>query len=370
MHQIYLQFKDNTFDASVYLRFQYELESILLVANNKCELVEHIGHTQTLNQLSRITNELAELANTEASIELVEKKAVELLVFSVAELLVHRNIQVDQFQNSTVECVLDVPSGGMMVNLANPNNPLRQKLMCASMHIESFSDEFYQLQRSTNLHLDTDAVVIDEVINHYRDFGEHLKGIFNFNPLIYSFIFNVQQDIAPAISLVMGGRNDAGCALARRAIEIVGFARTIIGDKEAEEIWIANNKVNTVEKAYRDRFSLKQLFPKGDAFWHGLYRRYDFFSKLSHPTPLSFSRMRWKPTEDGKLEINVRQTRCNKDDAAENVDEVWLILDTYALCLCGFEYALSAYVDTKDFHSLFADLLQKTGKLSKLYSKE
>lgn len=366
MNDIAIQFKNDFKSPTSYFRTAYNLERLLIVAQSKVKEAKEFGEAVLQNKLTYLAENLDLQIEQENSQNQIDRAAMELLLFSCLLLTEFKGIDEKTLCNATIECIYSKDANGVMLNLASTQNPFHQNRMCSSIHIDAFSDEYNSIIEATNKSMGLHSTLIDQLVMNYDKLIDKMSKIQDLDPLLSSFILNIKQDIAPAIFLTMGGRSDTGYSLARRTLEIVGFAQVIANDKTASELWISSQGKPELQKQFRKRFKSELLFPKIDPVWDGAFKRYDVFSKLHHPTPMSFNRMDWDFTDENKLKVTVRPTSFDKSQSDKIAVEAWTVLEAYAYSLMCFEYLLRTKVDASEMRQEIADLVIQIGELAEI----
>lgn len=365
MADLWLRFRDDINQPTFQFRTVFDLNRIALVAGERREFAAKNGE-MLQNAIAYFAKRIVSAVDGGGDKLTAERAAAELVVPAYLWLTEHMHISHTMLEGATLECALDSRNDGAIIHLATPSNPLDPRIMSFSVHVDTFLADQRASQAAANTALGNDAVLIDELASLYTELINGMScNVRLLHPLLVGFAMSLRADVAPAVALAMSGRVDAAGAIARRGLEIAGFARIIASDADALEIWIQAHDDKNAWKTFKKRFSLEQLFPKGDAFWEDIYARYDELAKMHHPNPLSFSRMEWEPTADGKLMITARQTQRSVEEAMENVGEVWAIAEIFAMCLAAIELSVRNKLPPSELRVRIADLIRDLqGKVS------
>lgn len=365
MAEIWLRYRDDQYKPTFHIRIIHDLDFILGIAEDWRPAAKISGGNKVQEALASFAGDVAIQVESGASEEEVEFAAARVLTMAVLWLTEFRNATRQMLEGATIECAMDRKTKAAMIHLSTPMNPLDPKIMSSSLEVDAFLADQRVVMASTNAAMGTDAAIIDELIALYGELVKAMGLVKTLHAVITGFAMSIRQDVAPAIALAMGGRPDAALAIARRALEIVGFARMIAEDPASAETWIfAHPEEKEAWEHFKTQFRVKNLFPKTDPFWHSVWLRYDVLAKLHHPNPQSFLRMEWEKTNDGRLKITSRQLQHSPEQVAENVAEVWCVLEIYALCLAALEKAIRAQVDTGSIRGRIVGVAEAIRRLS------
>jgi len=216
-----------------------------------------------------------------------------------------------------------------------PGNLLDEKFICPSVHIDAFLDVQKRFQSSTMNLLASSMLIVDDIIVMYKKLFNFAKKVGNESHAAL-FIASVSQDLAPACSLVLGGRLDAAYAIARRNIEILGASRIIATNSAAGSIWSNAHKDNKSWKSFKRLFVPKHMFANGTIVWDKLYTLYDMLAKTHHPNPESFDRIKQVERTKGRIFLAISSISFSPNDADENAKAIWFICYIFCVILTGF----------------------------------
>lgn len=362
MAEIWLRYRDDLHEPTIHIRNIYDLDLILDLAESSRSAAKLSGGSKIQEALAFLAGDIAAQVEEGASEEKVEFASVRFITTAVLLLTEFHQASREMLEGATIECAMDKETKAAMVHLSTPKNPLDPRIMSSSVEVDAFLADQRVVMASTNTAMGADAAVIDELIALYGEIVRAVSTAKTLHAVITGFAMSIRQDVAPATALAMSGRPDAALAVARRALEIVGFARMIAEDPAAADTWIAAHPGEKVAwEHFKTHFCVKNLFPKRDPFWHSVWIRYDVLAKLHHPNPQSFSRMKWEQTDDGRLKITTRQLQHSSTHVEENVAEVWCVLEVYAMCLAALEKAVRGHVNTDGIRGRIAGVAEIIG---------
>ena len=357
MTEILFHFRDCFKYPRIQFRTGYNLSAVAQVAGEHREQVRSLGEQALREAIAGFADNIVQCAD-HGSEEGVYRASTEAAVFMYLLFTEFTGTTRQMMDGAVFELVKDTKSKGAAVHLGLAGNPLDPPLMCFSAQI----DAFVSLQRNavslTNQVMWDKLCLVDRLLILYEDLIALMAQEKAIHPVLSNFALSIQLDLAPAITLAMGGRVDAAFAISRRAIEIVGFFRVMVEDPASIQIWTFSGTDEDARRAFKGRFNTKKLFPRASEFWHGMYNKYDALSARHHPNPASFSRTEWEPMEDGGLKLTVNQLHNSLKDAEANVADVWQVLELFHYCLLGMEMSLRHILKTDELQQKNVELSQ------------
>ena len=213
--------------------------------------------------------------------------------------------------------------------------------------MDMFLDDQRKLYCSTMDILSSEMSIIDDIVALFGELSILATNLATAR-VISLFILSVSQDFAPACSLVLGGRLDAAYAVARRSLEILGISRMIAHDPEASPTWAAAHKDDQSWKAFKRKFTIENMFPKGDLFWDKIFRLYDHLAREHHPNPKSFSRIKEHSRTDTQIQFAISSLSFGTEEFRENATAFWVIVYIFSMVLLGFAGILLVHCEDEE----------------------
>lgn len=334
--------------AVIWLRFKFEdrqiatyfpLDEMDNLAAPRCAIMKQKGQSYSLDVITSFAKRLATKVYEEDKFSEFgviqsdfDQTSLELLMMLYAYTITFSNITKHFLGNAIMECVYEKEHGTVAHHVSIPNNILDEKLLCPSIHMDEFLGVQRKLQSITMGLLVSKMAIVDEIIVAFQRLIEMTK---NQVGVISIFMTSVSQDLAPACSLVLGGRIDAAFAIARRNLEVLGTSRIIADDEEAAgSIWSHAHDDKKSWDAFKKHFNAQKWFPKD---WQHIFRVYDALAKQYHPNPGSlFSRIREVKRDTKHISLSFSSLSFSPEEAHESVKEFWYVSYIFCMILCGF----------------------------------
>lgn len=98
------------------------------------------------------------------------------------------------------------------------------------------------------------------------------------------FLLASQYQLTVGVLAALRGHLTDSFRHSRMAIEQAGFAARVKEHPHLALVWMNAGQDETSYAKYREKFSTGKLFPDGHAVLEELGRRYDYASKLGHPS--------------------------------------------------------------------------------------
>ncbi len=127
----------------------------------------------------------------------------------------------------------------------------------------------------------------------------------------------------------------------RAAIEQAAFAARIKRHPRLALVWLNAGQSDDAYAEYREKFSGSKIFPDDHAVLKELGERYDFCSKLGHPSVYSMASQTKVTTTDAAVNIQFNYFQVKKNDPTEPTQTFLWLIQTHFMLLRLFEDVLS-----------------------------
>ncbi len=189
------------------------------------------------------------------------------------------------------------------------------------------------------------GTLVEDLVELYAYLGDLVKrsGVVPSDEIVAGSMFLLAcryQLVVGAITAVRGHLNDSGY-FTRKAIELCAFAVRIKNDPTLAMKWLTAWKDGSSYKEFRKEFRSKKLFPMGHELLRQLYDRYDFWSKMVHPSVFSFGGHVEATRGQDVFELEYSYSQLRDADPSEPIRTFLSIVDTHFGILRVFEEILS-----------------------------
>lgn len=334
--------------AVIWLRFKsgdrqiatsFPLDEMDNLAASRCALMKQQGQLYSFDAITSFAKQLATKVYDEDRFsefgviqDTLDREALELLMLLYSYTITFSHLTKQVLDNAIIECVYEEEHGAVAHHVSIPNNVWDEKLLCPSIHMDQFLEAQRKLQSITMSMLVSNMAIVDQIIVNFQRLIEITKSEVG---VIAIFMTSVSQDLAPACSLVLGGRIDAAFAIARRNLEVLGTARIIADDKETSgSIWSHAHDDKKSWKTFKNHFNAKKWFPND---WKHIFEVYDDLAKQHHTNPGSlFNRIREVKRDKNYISLAFSSLSFSPDEAHKNVKAFWHVSYIFCMILCGF----------------------------------